>query len=92
MEQLIGKTLDRYKVVELLGEGGMGAVFKGYDVTLQREVAIQVMHSHLSRKTDFQERFLQEARTAGPHQHCGGFRFRPGPGDALYRHGVYPRG
>jgi serine/threonine protein kinase len=69
MEQLIGKTLDRYKVMELLGEGGMGAVFKGFDVTLQREVAIKVMHSHLSRKTDFQERFLQEARTAARLDH-----------------------
>ena len=69
MEQLIGKTLDRYKVVELLGEGGMGAVFKGFDVTLQREVAIKVMHGHLSRKSDFQERFLQEARTAARLDH-----------------------
>ncbi len=69
MDGLIGKTLDRYKIMELLGEGGMGAVFRGHDVTLQRDVAIKVMHPHLSRKSDFQERFLREARTAARLDH-----------------------
>ncbi len=69
MEELIGKTLNRYQIIELLGEGGMGAVYRGHDVTLQRDVAIKVMHTHLSRKSDFQERFLQEARTAARLNH-----------------------
>ena len=64
MKELVGQTLNRYKLVSLLGEGGMGAVFKGHDVTLQRDVAIKIMHGHFARQPNFQERFLQEARTA----------------------------
>ena len=41
MEKLIGQTLNRYKIVSLLGEGGMGEVFKAHDLTLQRDVAIK---------------------------------------------------
>jgi serine/threonine protein kinase len=63
MEQLVGQTLNRYKIISLLGEGGMGAVYKGHDMTLQRDVAIKVMHSHFADQPNFQERFLQEART-----------------------------
>jgi serine/threonine protein kinase len=69
MEQLVGQTLDRYKILSLLGEGGMGAVFKARDLTLQRDVAIKVMHSQFARQPDFQERFLQEARTAARLDH-----------------------
>ena len=71
MEQLIGQTLDRYQILSLLGEGGMGAVYKGRDLTLQRDVAIKVMHAQFARQTDFQERFLQEARTAARLDHSG---------------------
>lgn len=71
MKELIGKSLGRYRVVSLLGEGGMGAVFKGHDVTLQRDVAIKVMHPHIARRPDFQDRFLQEARTAAQLDHPG---------------------
>lgn len=71
MEKLIGQTLNRYKIVSLLGEGGMGAVFKAHDLTLQRDVAIKVMHGHYARQPNFQERFLQEARTAARLDHPG---------------------
>jgi serine/threonine protein kinase len=71
MEKLVGQTLNRYKLVKLLGEGGMGAVFKGFDVTLQRDVAIKIMHPHFARQPNFQERFLQEARTAAQVDHPG---------------------
>ncbi len=71
MDQLIGKTLDRYKILSLLGEGGMGAVYKARDLTLQREVAIKIMHSQFARQKNFQQRFLQEARTAARLDHPG---------------------
>lgn len=67
--QLINQTLDRYRIISLLGEGGMGAVFKAFDLTLQREVALKVMHSHIASQADFQDRFLQEARTAAKMDH-----------------------
>ncbi len=69
LENLVGQTLNRYKIVSMLGEGGMGAVFKGHDVTLQRDVAVKVMHPHFARQPDFRERFLQEARTAAKMAH-----------------------
>ena len=71
MEELIGTTLNRYKLTALLGQGGMGAVFKAYDLTLQREVAVKIMHPHIASQPDFQERFLQEARTAARLNHPG---------------------
>jgi serine/threonine protein kinase len=64
MKELVGQSLDRYKITSLLGEGGMGAVLKARDVTLQRDVAVKVMHPQFARRPDFRERFLQEARTA----------------------------
>jgi len=69
MHQLVGQTLNRYKILAMLGEGGMGAVFKAYDVTLQRDVAVKVMNLSLAHNPDFQERFLQEARTAARLDH-----------------------
>ena len=69
MDQLINQSLDRYKIVTLLGEGGMGAVFKARDLTLQRDVAVKIMHPHFARQPNFQERFLQEARTAARLSH-----------------------
>jgi serine/threonine protein kinase len=69
MEDIIGKTLGRYKILALLGEGGMGAVYKAHDLTLQRDVAFKIMHPHFARQGDFKERFLQEARVAARLDH-----------------------
>jgi len=71
LENLVGQTLNRYQIMSLLGEGGMGSVYRGYDTTLQRDVAIKVMHPHFARQPNFQERFLQEARTAARLNHPG---------------------
>jgi serine/threonine protein kinase len=71
MDKLVGQTLNRYQIVKLLGEGGMGAVYKAHDITLQRDVAIKVLHSQFARLSDFRERFLLEARTAARMNHPG---------------------
>ncbi len=70
MAELVGQTINRYKIISLLGEGGMGAVYKAHDITLQRDVAIKVMHAHFARQSNFQARFLQEARTAARLDHA----------------------
>jgi serine/threonine protein kinase len=71
MEDLVNQSLDRYELLSLLGEGGMGAVFKARDVTLQRDVAVKVMQPQFARRPNFRERFLQEARTAARLDHPG---------------------
>lgn len=70
-QDLVGKTLNRYEITSILNQGGMGVVYKGYDATLQREVAIKVMHPHFAQEPDFRSRFLREARTAARLDHPG---------------------
>lgn len=69
MNQLIGQRIGNYLVDALLGEGGMGSVYRGRHVTLQSTVAIKVMHGHLARQEIFQKRFLQEAQAAARLDH-----------------------
>jgi len=70
METLIGKTLDQtYRVDALLGQGGMGAVYRARDITLERDVAIKVMHPHYTGTQAFRARFLQEARAIAALDH-----------------------
>jgi len=71
MEKLAGRTLGRYRLDKLLGEGGMGAVFKAQDITLERDVVVKILHPHIGRRRDFRQRFLQEARTAARLNHPG---------------------
>ena len=70
-DEMVGKTIQHYHVDRLLGEGGMGAVYQATDINLQRQVALKVMHSNLSKQEQFQKRFLQEARAAASLDHPG---------------------
>jgi len=72
MDALLGKLLDdTYRIDQLLGRGGMGAVYKAHDVALNRDVAIKVMHANLTEEGDFRARFLQEARAIAALDHPG---------------------
>jgi eukaryotic-like serine/threonine-protein kinase len=71
MNHLPGKTLGRYQLTDLLGEGGMGEVYRAFDPVLKRDVAIKTIHPHLLRKPGFKERFLQEAVAAARLHHPG---------------------
>lgn len=62
MEDLINKTIENYKFVSVLGKGGMGVVYKAYDVRLDRFVAIKVLNSRILHKKNSVERFKREAR------------------------------
>ena len=66
---LIGKQLDQYKVVSFLGSGAMGGVFKGWDATLEREVALKVISYELSSQDTFVEMFFREARFVSKLNH-----------------------
>jgi serine/threonine-protein kinase len=61
----IGSVVNgKYRLVRLLGEGGMGSVYEAIHAVLGTRVAIKVLHPELGRRTGLVERFLQEARVA----------------------------
>ncbi len=62
MGTLIGRTVDNYHVLEEVGAGGMGIVYKAKDAALDRIVALKVMDGTLARGEDFLRRFRLEAR------------------------------
>jgi len=68
-DPLIGKRLGEFEVVELLGRGGMGAVYKARQASLDRFVALKVLPQALSRDASFVERFGREARSAAAVSH-----------------------
>ena len=68
----IGKKLsNRYLIEEMLGQGGMSAVYKASDPNLKRVVAIKMIHSHLSNDPDFVQRFEVEASGVAQLRHQG---------------------
>lgn len=66
---LIGQTVGRYKIVENLGRGGMAEVYKAYQESLDRYVAIKVMHPFLADEEGFLGRFRREARAMAALNH-----------------------
>ncbi len=64
-DTLVGQLVaDRYMVEAHMGEGGMGSVYRARHVTLDKLVALKVLHAEFSRKEDFVRRFLLEAKAA----------------------------
>lgn len=59
----------RYRVEELIGKGGMASVYRGYDVTLGREVAIKILRRELADDVAFRTRFRLEAQSASRMAH-----------------------
>ena len=66
---MIGKTLDKYEILEEVGQGGMATVFRARDTRLDREVAIKVLHPHLARQEVARLRFHREAHAVARLRH-----------------------
>ncbi len=68
---LVGRTLARYRVVERLGEGGMGTVFRAWDERLERDVALKVLSPRILAHPEARGRLREEARLLSQLDHPG---------------------
>ena len=69
MEDLTGKQLNQYQIVAPLGEGGMAAVYKAYQPSMERFVALKILPRHFASDPQFTGRFEQEAKVIANLQH-----------------------
>ncbi len=69
MADLTGKTLGKYRLVERLGRGGMAEVYKAYQPSLDRYVAVKLMHAYLAEDEGFVGRFQREAKAIASLRH-----------------------
>jgi len=66
-----GQLLGHYRIDRLIGEGGMGAVYRATDTRLNREVAVKILPDHLAGSPEARERFEREAKVISSLSHPG---------------------
>ena len=69
MRDLIGRTLGHYRIVDKIGEGGMGEVYRAHDERLDRDVAVKVLPSSVAQDTERIARFEREAKAVARLDH-----------------------
>lgn len=66
---MIGKTVGHYEIIEKIGEGGMGVVYRAEDTRLKRTIALKFLPQDLTRSAEARERFIHEAQAASALDH-----------------------
>ena len=92
MPEWLGKTIGKVRIEKLLARGGMAEVYLGIHLTLERPVAIKLLHSYIEEEPLLLERFNREARAvAGLRhpKHRADLRFRYNRWSSLYCNGVF---
>ncbi|MGH1340701.1 MAG: protein kinase domain-containing protein [Nannocystales bacterium] len=69
MPSLAGTKIDKYRIVEEVGHGGMAVVYRGHDTVLEREVAVKVLHAHLADREESRARLQREALAVAKLRH-----------------------
>jgi serine/threonine-protein kinase len=69
MAEVTRPDIGKYHIIELVGEGAMGVVYRAIDSILDRTVAVKVMNESIARQEDLRKRFLHEAQAAASLQH-----------------------
>ena len=65
----VGQVLDKYELLERVGQGGMAIVYRGIDRSLKRTVAIKILHKHLAESKEARDRFEREAQAVAKLRH-----------------------
>ena len=65
----VGQVLDKYELLERVGQGGMAIVYRGIDRQLKRVVAVKVLHKHLADYQEARDRFEREAQAVAKLRH-----------------------
>src|SRR5437870_2202000 len=91
---MIGQVVGNYKIVEKIGQGGMGAVFRGRDLMLERDVAVKVLRPDVAGQSNLVERFRSEAMALARlnHPNIATLYTFLREGDAFYMIMEYVRG
>ena len=66
---MTGRTISHYRILEKLGEGGMGVVYKAEDLRLERTVALKFLAAHAVESPEHKVRFIREAKAAAALNH-----------------------
>ena len=66
---MVGRTLQRYRLIEEVGHGGMAVVYRGVDEGLEREVAVKLLHPHLAARVEYRRRLAREAKAVARLRH-----------------------
>ena len=69
MNDLVGRSLGHYRIVELLGKGGMGEVYRAWDERLDRDVAVKVLPEEVAADPERLKRFEREAKALAALSH-----------------------